>query len=135
MSLIPAGLAMFFGSIVGVLYRQNSTIATKQKYKQILSTLLAPVVNPTAQKNYAPGIDLEAIFQSRKKYFKSIMSTSLQRTKFIHIAGTKGKGSTTEYIAAGLRSQGYKVGVFTSPHIHSARERIKIGKTLIRFVP
>ena len=44
---------------------------------------------------------------------------------------SKGKGSTTEYIAAGLRGNGYRVGVFTSPHLHTARERIKIGKELI----
>lgn len=59
------------------------------------------------------------------------MSPSLSRVRFIHVAGSKGKGSTTEYIAAGLRSQGFRVGVFTSPHIHTARERIKIGKDLI----
>ena len=49
----------------------------------------------------------------------------------IHVAGTKGKGSTCEYLSSGLRSAGYKVGVFTSPHLHTARERIKIGKELI----
>jgi dihydrofolate synthase / folylpolyglutamate synthase len=51
--------------------------------------------------------------------------------KVIHVAGTKGKGSTVEYIAAALRSNNARVGVFTSPHIHSARERVKIGLDLI----
>lgn len=51
--------------------------------------------------------------------------------KVIHVAGTKGKGSTVEYIAAALRSTNARVGVFTSPHIHSARERVKIGLDLI----
>lgn len=49
----------------------------------------------------------------------------------IFLAGSKGKGSTTEFIAAALRQQGYSVGVFTSPHLHTARERIKIGKSII----
>jgi hypothetical protein len=53
------------------------------------------------------------------------------KAKVIHVAGTKGKGSTCEYIAASLNAAGKKVGVFTSPHIHTARERIRIGRDLI----
>lgn len=47
--------------------------------------------------------------------------------KTIHIAGTNGKGTTTHIIAAGLQAQGYKVGVYTSPHYKDFRERIKIN--------
>lgn len=53
------------------------------------------------------------------------------KPKVIHVAGTKGKGSTVEFIASTLRSAGYRVGVFTSPHIHTARERVKVGESLI----
>lgn len=49
----------------------------------------------------------------------------------IHIAGTKGKGSTAAMITSILNSAGYKVGLFTSPHIHEFRERIRIGLTPI----
>lgn len=52
-------------------------------------------------------------------------------TKFIHIAGTNGKGSVTHIIASILQAQGYKVGVFTSPHYKDYRERIKINGQLI----
>jgi dihydrofolate synthase/folylpolyglutamate synthase len=48
--------------------------------------------------------------------------------KAIHIAGTKGKGSTAHFIAYLLAASGYKVGLFTSPHFFSFRERIKIVK-------
>ncbi|MCF7878161.1 MAG: hypothetical protein K9L95_01655 [Candidatus Omnitrophica bacterium] len=48
--------------------------------------------------------------------------------KAIHIAGTKGKGSTAYFTAYLLASLGYKVGLFTSPHFFSFRERIKIVK-------
>ena len=41
------------------------------------------------------------------------------------------EGSTCEYIAAAMRAAGFRVGVFTSPHLHTARERIKIGNELI----
>lgn len=44
-----------------------------------------------------------------------------------HVAGTKGKGSTSRYLAAALASQGLKVGLYTSPHLHSINERIEIN--------
>ncbi|MBR4461494.1 MAG: bifunctional folylpolyglutamate synthase/dihydrofolate synthase [Erysipelotrichaceae bacterium] len=44
----------------------------------------------------------------------------------IHVAGTDGKGSTVSYLAALLRSQGYKVGTFTSPHYLTHLDRIRI---------
>ncbi len=45
----------------------------------------------------------------------------------IHVAGTNGKGSVTLMIAAVLQEAGYRVGRFTSPHIHSYRERFSIN--------
>jgi len=50
-----------------------------------------------------------------------------QKFKSIHIAGTNGKGSTSHSLAAVLQSAGYKVGLYTSPHLKSFRERIKIN--------
>lgn len=51
----------------------------------------------------------------------------------VHIAGTKGKGSTSAMIASILRAQGYKVGLYTSPHLHSATERIRVnGQSISR---
>ncbi len=49
----------------------------------------------------------------------------------IHVAGSKGKGSTAAMIASILTTAGYKVGLYTSPHLISPRERISIGSTLI----
>ena len=45
----------------------------------------------------------------------------------VHIAGTKGKGSTSAMTTAILAAQGYKVGLYTSPHLHSATERIRVN--------
>ncbi|HSJ68705.1 MAG TPA: folylpolyglutamate synthase/dihydrofolate synthase family protein [Anditalea sp.] len=50
-----------------------------------------------------------------------------QKFKSIHIAGTNGKGSTSHSLAAVLQSAGYKVGLYTSPHLKSFRERIKVN--------
>jgi len=44
--------------------------------------------------------------------------------KTVHIAGTKGKGSTAAMVASALHCAGYRTGLFTSPHLHSWRERI-----------
>ena len=60
--------------------------------------------------------------------------------KTIHVGGTNGKGSVTHTIAAILQAQGYRVGLYTSPHLVDFRERIKVnGKMIskqrvIRFV-
>lgn len=51
--------------------------------------------------------------------------------KSIHIAGTKGKGSTSAIVQSILREAGYKTGLYTSPHLISFRERIRINDELI----
>ena len=51
--------------------------------------------------------------------------------KSIHIAGTNGKGSTSHMISSVLQEAGYKVGLYTSPHLKDFRERIKINGNMI----
>jgi dihydrofolate synthase/folylpolyglutamate synthase len=50
-----------------------------------------------------------------------------RKIKTIHVGGTNGKGSTAHLISASLQSAGYKVGLYTSPHLVDFRERIKIN--------
>lgn len=51
--------------------------------------------------------------------------------KYIHVAGTNGKGSTCNMLSTALKLKNYKTGLFTSPHIHDFRERIRINDALI----
>jgi dihydrofolate synthase / folylpolyglutamate synthase len=51
--------------------------------------------------------------------------------RFIHIAGTNGKGSTAAFCESCLRASGFRVGLYTSPHLVSVRERIQIDRQLI----
>lgn len=51
--------------------------------------------------------------------------------KSVHIAGTNGKGSTSHMLAAVLQQAGYKVGLYTSPHLKDFRERIRINGEMI----
>ena len=49
----------------------------------------------------------------------------------VHIAGTKGKGSTSAMVESVLRVAGHRTGLYTSPHLHSFRERLRVGGKLI----
>ena len=51
--------------------------------------------------------------------------------KTVHIAGTKGKGSTAHMVAAMLRKSGYRTGLYTSPHFLDLRERISVDNRLV----
>ncbi|HEY2347901.1 MAG TPA: folylpolyglutamate synthase/dihydrofolate synthase family protein [Puia sp.] len=54
-----------------------------------------------------------------------------KKFKSIHVAGTNGKGSTSHMLAAILQKAGYKTGLYTSPHLHDFRERIRINGHVI----
>ena len=54
-----------------------------------------------------------------------------RRFKTIHVAGTNGKGSCSHTLAAILQSAGYKVGLYTSPHLVDFRERIRVNGEMI----
>jgi len=54
-----------------------------------------------------------------------------KKIKFVHVAGTNGKGSSSHMLAAILQQAGYKTGLYTSPHLVDFRERIKINGKMI----
>ena len=56
---------------------------------------------------------------------------SIHNFHFIQVAGTNGKGSTSHFITSTLQAAGFKVGLFTSPHLQDIRERITIDKQWI----
>ncbi len=54
-----------------------------------------------------------------------------EKLRFIHVAGTNGKGSTCAMLESIYRAAGLRVGLFTSPHLVSFRERIQVNRELI----
>ncbi len=66
-----------------------------------------------------------------KKFLQNLNSPQKKLKNVIIIAGTKGKGSTAAIISSCLESCGYRVGLFTSPHLSRINERIKINDTNI----
>lgn len=73
---------------------------------------------------YKPGLDTVSRLSSR-------FGNPHERLRAIHIGGTNGKGSTAHTIAAVLQAAGYKVGLFTSPHLIDFRERIRVNGKMI----
>lgn len=95
-------------------------------YKECIEYLYncAPLFQNIGKDAYKEGLDntltLDKHFNHPHRKFKSI-----------HIAGTNGKGSCSHTIASILQSAGYKVGLYTSPHLVDFRERIRINGEMI----
>lgn len=56
-----------------------------------------------------------------------LLGLDIDQLKYVHVAGTNGKGSVVNYTASALVEAGYKTGVFTSPHIIDFKERIRVN--------
>lgn len=92
-----------------------------------------PMYQKVGGSAYRPGLERILVMDTHLEY--------PHRTfKSIHVAGTNGKGSTSHILASVLQSAGYKVGLYTSPHLLDFRERIKVNgqpiaeKNIIQFI-
>ena len=56
-----------------------------------------------------------------------LLGNPQDKLKFIHVAGTNGKGSTCAFVSNTLKEQGYKVGLYTSPYLETFTERIRLN--------
>lgn len=83
-----------------------------------------PAFHLVGAKAYKPGLEnTQRLMQHLGHPEKQFPS--------VHIAGTNGKGSTSHLIASSLQAAGYRVGLFTSPHLVDFRERIRINGEMI----
>ena len=91
-------------------------------YLQTINYLYAsqPAFHQVGAAAYKPGLDNTYALMAH-------LGNPHTQFRTIHIAGTNGKGSTSHLIAAALQAEGYKVGLFTSPHLVDFRERIRIN--------
>lgn len=67
----------------------------------------------------------------RMKRLLELLGSPEKELRFIHVAGTNGKGSVCQFMASMLRAAGYSVGVFTSPHVMEYNERFDIDRQYI----
>ncbi len=109
---------MFTKIIPSVSKLPNSS----DRYSQIISWLFEqfPSYQVIGSKAYKPTLEntykLLALFDNPQDHLKCI-----------HVAGSNGKGSTCSMLASSLTEAGYKVGLFTSPHIEDFTERVRIN--------
>lgn len=83
-----------------------------------------PMFSRVGQAAYKPGLD-------RSWALARHFGNPQDKWPSIHIAGTNGKGSVSHLIASTLQSQGYKVGLYTSPHLVDFRERMRVNGAMI----
>ena len=96
------------------------------KYQESLDWLFSqlPMFSRVGAAAYKPGLD-------RSIALAQHFGNPERRWKSIHIAGTNGKGSVSNLIASVLQEQGYKIGLYTSPHLADFRERIRVNGKMI----
>ena len=75
-------------------------------------------------QRHAPGLD-------RIRTLLHALGDPQKGMKFVHVAGTNGKGSTCAMVASILEAAGYRVGLNTSPYLEDFRERIQINGQMI----
>ncbi|MCC7301280.1 MAG: bifunctional folylpolyglutamate synthase/dihydrofolate synthase [Bacteroidia bacterium] len=88
----------------------------------LYSTL--PMFHRTGPAALKPGL-------GNTRALLEVLGEPHENFRSIHIAGTNGKGSTSHIIASILRAAGYRVGLYTSPHVKDLRERIRINGKMI----
>lgn len=94
----------------------------EKEYQELLEWLFIQMPNYQidGKKAYKPGLE-----NIRK--LCSFFGNPQEKIKTIHIGGTNGKGSTSNMLASILQEQGYKVGLYNSPHLIDFTERIKVN--------
>lgn len=97
-----------------------------EEYNEAIEFLYTsmPMFQRVGASAYKPGLDTVKMLDDK-------FGNPHLKYKTIHIAGTNGKGSTAHTLAAILQSAGYRVGLYTSPHLVDFRERIRVNGTMI----
>lgn len=95
-------------------------------YSDTLSYLYAstPAFHQVGAAAYKPGLD-------NTRRLLAHLKNPERKWRSVHVAGTNGKGSTCHLLAAVLQSAGYRVGLYTSPHLVDFRERIRVNGEMI----
>eukprot|EP00250_Pteridium_aquilinum_P019733 c24552_g1_i1 orf=310-2130(-) len=116
-----------------LLYQQMHSMS----FQDAIATLNAHLARPRPAPPPSTADSKQSLRVARfKLLFKYIevleLEEPLSRLSVIHVAGTKGKGSTCAFMESILRSCGYRTGLFTSPHLIDIRERFRFSGNLVQ---
>ncbi len=109
-----------------------ATVKTKKaftSYKQAISYLFEKT---DYEKEEHLGYNVTTFNLNRMKKLLSLLGNPHKKIHTVHIAGTKGKGSTATMLARMLEANDYDVGLYTSPHVVHLHERIAVNSEMIK---
>ncbi|KAK3032943.1 hypothetical protein RJ639_036114 [Escallonia herrerae] len=126
-TLVPASTR--FSNVLGGVRRGFSASSEDPQLNEFMAYL-------DNLKNYektgvpaGAGTDSDDGFDlGRMNRLMASLGNPQSKFKSVHIAGTKGKGSTAAFLSNILRAEGYSVGCYTSPHVRTIRERMSLGR-------
>lgn len=116
-------------SIAALSEALRSRHAMPTPYQQALEAIYRYI--DYSRTRQAPPYSAEAYNLERMTALCARLGNPQDRLQVVHIAGSKGKGSTAAMTAAILQAAGFRTGLYTSPHLHSFRERIRLDGQLI----
>lgn len=102
-------------------------VFSQELYEKELAALFVrfpSVQNVPFSDAYKPGLE-------RVCAFEQLLGNPSDKFRVIHVAGTNGKGSTSNMLASALSAHGYRTGLFTSPHIEDFRERMRVDGSMV----
>ncbi|KAL2333294.1 hypothetical protein Fmac_014507 [Flemingia macrophylla] len=99
---------------------KSSSVTPYEEALDALSSLIT-------RRTRVGDVNMEERFNVLYKYLKMLdLEEAISNMKIIHVAGTKGKGSTCTFTESILRNCGFRTGLFTSPHLIDIRERFRL---------
>lgn len=118
--------------IIRTSFRYMSTRYSHKSYKETLQLLESLINPPTSsvssnENTINQNASKQSLNLSAMHSYVETLKIPYESISYIHVAGTKGKGSTCTFSESILRNEGYKTGLYTSPHLIDIRERIRIN--------
>ena len=123
MSIYQRKILFFIALSEKKIYNNIADITELKEKRKMTYTQAVEKINSLLVFGSRPGLE-------RIREMVDRMGAPDRSLKFVHIAGTNGKGSTCAMIASALKEAGYKTGLFISPYVLEFRERFSIKQLL-----